>query len=303
MRTLDLFCEESCDSQTRQTRRQLPLTELPLEVKSRIYLPLPSSHSTPVSDSSMQVCEQVHLQRLWANHNLLSSLPPNLPRLRHLQELLLHQNKFTEFPLVVCSLSCLQMLWLSFNQIPCIPDDISNLSSLRRLHLDHNQLTELPDALCDLPHLQVLYLNHNSLTRVSEFIGKLTSLRHLLLQHNLIGTLPRGMTELSAVERLDLRHNCLRHLSMDFTFFQSEMNNNGKRVLTEGNPFDKSLVRMRSADQTSPVLRPRTMSFPISGQTRRKSDSTHSPSPSSPTTARRHKRHHLFVHSFSEEQS
>ena len=243
-----------------------------------------------------------HLQRLWASHHLLSSLPPALPRLTHLRDLLLHNNKFSTFPTAVCHLPSLQMLWLSSNQIPSIPSDISNLTSLRRLHLDHNLIAELPDPLCSLTQLEVLYMNHNSLQRVSESVGNLTSLRHLLLHHNLISQLPHSLVELAALERLDVRYNRLKHLSKEFRVFQAEKNDDGKRVLTEENPFDKPLTRMRSADQTSPVLRPRTMSFPLSGHMRRKSDSLNSPSPSSPSY-KTPQRRHLFVHSFSEDQA
>ena len=249
-----------------------------------------------------QVCDLNRLERLWASHNLLSSLPPTLSHLTHLRELLLHQNRFSEFPSPVCHLPNLELLWLSWNHIPSIPDEITNLRSLCQLHLDHNQISEFPASLCSLTKLQVLYLNHNVIERVSEGVGRLMRLRHLLLDHNLITELPRSMCDLKEVERLDLRHNQLKHLPLEFRNFQSEKNDDSterKRVSTSDNPFDMPLSRMKSTDQSSPPLRPRTMSFPLSGRIRRSSD-MRSPSPcrspSYPYSLRP-----VFVHSQSED--
>ena len=247
----------------------------------------------------------MRLERLWASHNLLSSLPPNLSRLKNLRELLLHQNQFSEFPSVVCRLPNLQLLWLSSNQIARIPEDISRLTSLRRLHLDHNLLSELPDSLCHMTQLEVLYLNHNSLKNVCGDIGRLTALRRLFLQHNQITDLPHSMCELAAIERLDLSHNLIKHLTTDFRLYQTGKNDGGaKRVSTSDNPFESPLAKMKSTDLASPVgspPRPRTMSFPLSspGQMRRRStEALRSSSPSHLPT----RRSVSLAHSHSEEE-
>jgi Leucine-rich repeat (LRR) protein len=170
---------------------------------------------------------------------------------------------------------------------------------LRRLHLDHNQISVFPDSLTLLPHLTVLYLNNNNLQTLSQDIGRLATLEHLILHDNLITELPRGVTDLTAVQRFDLRHNQLKHLSKEFRSFQAEKTSTGGKILTAGNPLDKTLTRMLSVEQTSPLLRPRTMSFPLTGYgTRRKSESTPSPSPS-PS----HHRRHIFYHSQSEDRA
>lgn len=242
----------------------------------------------------------LQLERLCASHNALTSLPHTFTHLTHLRELLLHQNKFSKFPFPVCQLSNLELLWLSSNLIPRIPDDIAALSSLRWLHLDHNLVTELPSSLCQLKHLEVLYLNHNSLWRLSEDIGQLTSLRHLLLHHNKIADLPQGVCQLTAIERLDLRYNHLKHLTTEFQLFQSDKNSDGKiRVLTSDNPFDNTLMRMKSVERGSPPPRPRTLSFPLSAHTRRKSDTLRSLSPSPSSMSR----HPVFQHSQSEDRA
>ena len=257
-------------------------------------------HTTLTHLSPMEVCDLVGLQRLWVSHHLLTSLPPSLPHLTYLCELFLHQNKFTEFPSVICRLPQLRMLWLSYNQIPRIPEEISILTLLRRLHLDHNAITELPDALCTLSQLQVLYLSHNLVEHISENIASLVSIKHLLLDHNQLSELPLGIVDLQDIQRLDLGHNQLKNLPNEFRAFQTEKNGAGRRVSTTNNPLEKTLTRMRSVDHTSPVLRPRTMSFPLSAGYRRKSDSLSSPSPS-PSLP--YPRRHAFVHSHSEEQS
>lgn len=246
------------------------------------------------------MCDLLQLERLCVSHNVLTSLPHTFSHLTHLRELLLHQNKFSEFPSVICRLPSVELLWLSSNRIPCIPDAISTLSTLRYLHLDHNQLTELPDSLCQLTQLEVLYLNHNLIWRLSQNIGHLTSLRYLLLHHNQISELPLGICQLVAIERLDLRHNQLKQLSAGFCLFQNEKNGDGRnRILTSNNPFDTALKRMASSEHGSPPPRPRTLSFPLSAHARRRSDTLYSRSPSPIAISPRP----VFTHSYSEDRT
>lgn len=313
VKTLDLYCGWSQDNQVRRP----PLSNLPIQVcglclllivicNQFSVLPPPPPAPPPTHSSlppTVQVCDLLHLQRLWLNHNQLTILPPNFSRLSQLTELFLHHNHFKEFPSVLCHLPSLLSLWLSHNQIPSIPDDITNLSLLRRLHLDHNRIESFPVSLTSLPNLQVLYLNHNSLKSISEEVGRMKTLQHLLLQHNQISEVPRELTDLVNIERLDLGHNLLKHISKEFRSFQTVKNADNAKISTAGNPLDKAMTRMNSIDHTNTTsLRPRTMSFPLSGHCRRKSDSTPSPTPSSSGTHPCAARRHVFIHSQSEDR-
>ena len=74
-----------------------------------------------------RACERLRLD----NNQLSGTIPPELGRLVHLEELFLHGNQFTGE----------------------IPRELGDLASLRRLKLGDNQLSgTLPAELGDIPH-------------------------------------------------------------------------------------------------------------------------------------------------------
>ncbi|KAK3720583.1 Glucose-repressible alcohol dehydrogenase transcriptional effector [Vermiconidia calcicola] len=83
-----------------------------------------------------------HLQKIYFNHNRLSSLPPHVSRLRNLT-----------------------VLDLSFNQLTEIPPEIGMLTNLKKLLLFDNRLDELPWEVGYLYQLEMLGLEGNPMRR------------------------------------------------------------------------------------------------------------------------------------------
>lgn len=183
------------------------------------------------------VCRLTSLERLWASHNKLFTLPPRLDQLVCLREVFLHRNNFEEIPQCLCKLPSLQLLWLNNNKITSIPADIGQLKSLKRLHLDYNFIKDFPASLCKLMELEVLYLNNNAIHSIHESVGDLTKLKRLYLNHNKITELPSGITKLGGIQLLLLDHNEIRSVRREFSIYQTNIEAEGKVVSLKNNPF------------------------------------------------------------------
>lgn len=199
--------------------------------------PETGQHKLSLSTLPVKVCSLVSLERLWASHNKLASVPLQFDQLVNLRELFLHRNCFEAIPVVLCRLSRLETLWLSSNKISAIPEEIAQLQSLKRLHLDCNFIEEFPDALCRLTSLEVLYLNNNQLRNISEEVGNMKALQRLYLQHNKITSIPRGICQLTNVRMLLLDHNEITHVKREFQHYQVQRESNSAVISTNNNPF------------------------------------------------------------------
>jgi Leucine-rich repeat (LRR) protein len=82
--------------------------------------------------------------------NALSSLPPELWQLTHLQYLDLSSNRLSSLPPEIGQLAELQRLWLNYNQLQHLPTEIGNLNNLTTpcngcgLFVDNNPLISPP---------------------------------------------------------------------------------------------------------------------------------------------------------------
>ncbi len=103
--------------------------------------------------------------------NQLSSLPPELATLSHLQQLYLSDNELSSLPPELAQLSNLQQLYLSNNQLSSLPPELAQLSNLQQLYLSNNQLSSLPPELAQLDNLRELYLHDNPLSIPPEILG------------------------------------------------------------------------------------------------------------------------------------
>lgn len=103
---------------------------------------------------------------------LLSSLPPSLSSLTHLQHLDLSFNQLTELPPPLLLLPQLQSLLLCQNLLSSLPSDLGGLSSLRHLSLLGNRLRALPPSLQLPPTLHTLDVSYNQLQQLPDSLGE-----------------------------------------------------------------------------------------------------------------------------------
>ncbi|KAJ8768336.1 hypothetical protein K2173_021489 [Erythroxylum novogranatense] len=98
--------------------------------------------------------------------SLKGFLAPELGRITHLKELILHDNCLIgTIPKELCMLKYLEVLDLGVNQLTgSIPPEITSLTSVKKINLQSNGLTgSLPPEIGSLKNLQELRLDRNKL--------------------------------------------------------------------------------------------------------------------------------------------
>ncbi|KZT10879.1 uncharacterized protein LAESUDRAFT_734616 [Laetiporus sulphureus 93-53] len=80
------------------------------------------------------------LINLYLNHNALTSVPPEIARLRHLELLDLSGNILSELPGELGMLTSLKELYLFDNQLRTLPHDLGSLHQLQTLGIEGNPL-------------------------------------------------------------------------------------------------------------------------------------------------------------------
>lgn len=115
--------------------------------------------------------------------------------------------RMMRIPTSFCELKHLQKIILVNNKIKCISKEIGLLTQLKELCLARNKITELPEELYQLPHLFYLNLYHNLLTTISPKIWNLPSLIFLNLQKNFLNEIPKGIQNAKNLKELLLFRN------------------------------------------------------------------------------------------------
>ncbi|MDP1608462.1 MAG: leucine-rich repeat domain-containing protein [Chlamydiales bacterium] len=110
----------------------------------------------------------------------LTSLPPEIGELTHLQKLNLSYNRLQQLPPEIGQLTKLQELHIPFNELQQLPPEIGELRNLQQLILTLNQLRELPPEIGGLTNLETLRLDSNhDLQALPEEILRLRNLQEL----------------------------------------------------------------------------------------------------------------------------
>jgi len=117
-------------------------------------------------------------------NNQLTSLPPEIGRLKSVIALDLDGNQLTSVPPEIGQLKGLTKLNLAFNRLTSLPPEIGRLKGLTALDLSRNRLASLPPEIGQLTGLTTLDLGGNQLTSLPPEIGRLTGLRMLNLNVN-----------------------------------------------------------------------------------------------------------------------
>ncbi|XP_019942538.2 fibromodulin a [Paralichthys olivaceus] len=160
------------------------------------------------------------LERLYLQHNNLTSIPPNLPRsLRDLR--ISHNNIEKVSPADLEGMDNLTILYLHDNALTDMSTSLKALTSLTLLDISGNKLTKVPEALPD--HLHQLYLESNSIDSVPEdFLGSLTQLQYIRMANNQLTDkgIPPNTFNVTGLVELDLSFNKLERIPIVSTTLQ-----------------------------------------------------------------------------------
>ncbi|XP_037534880.1 fibromodulin a [Nematolebias whitei] len=152
------------------------------------------------------------LERLYLQHNNLSSIPPSLPR--SLRDLRINNNKIEKVtPADLQGMDNLTLLHLHDNAITEMGTSLKGLRSLTLLDISGNKLTKIPD---DLPeHLHQFYLESNSINSLPEgFLSGLAQLQYVRMAHNQLTDkgIPPNTFNVTGLVELDLSYNKLERI-------------------------------------------------------------------------------------------
>lgn len=151
----------------------------------------------------VRVCDYVLVQRLIANGNLLSSIPPAISRMTALKKLDLAHNKLTELPDSFSGMRFLEYVDLSENHLSSLPPSFSALN-LTALNLSRNKFSEAPLGISTMELLMDLDLSYNMLRVVPKEYVKLCQLISLNMDNNQILDFPNEILE-ACTELVTLR--------------------------------------------------------------------------------------------------
>jgi Leucine-rich repeat (LRR) protein len=98
---------------------------------------------------------------LIASFNKITSLPPQIGKLKRLRRLLLNSNKLKHIPDDLGQLDMLEELVLSENSIEDIPVSMSLMSNLKTLKLANNKLKAIPYEIADILTLELIDCSNN----------------------------------------------------------------------------------------------------------------------------------------------
>lgn len=189
----------------------------------------------------------------------LTSLPPEITRLREIRELFLHDNNLRWLPPEIGQLDHMESLTLHGNQLQGLPEEIRWWHKLRRLTLHGNRLTTLPREFGQISNLRYLSLHNNLLESLPREFCDLIDLRDLYLSDNKLKTLPEEFGDLEKLRTLDLSRNRLERLPPEFGFLSEKV-----FLKLEGNPLVPPLPELyaRSTPELLTYIRSQAEGLP-----------------------------------------
>ena len=173
-----------------------------------------------------EVFELEHVQVLDLSYTKIREIPPEIKQLKNLRELRLFGCPLREVP-QIHGLGIDYAFYRRFtkkidkNQIAGLRfrrremDELNKAGEfpqLTTLDLQRNELTTLPDSVTQLSRLTTLDLSWNKLTTLPDAVTRLSQLTTLDLRGNGLTTLPDSVTQLAQLTKLDLSRNELTTL-------------------------------------------------------------------------------------------
>ena len=205
---LQLIAENKKTRATRLDLGNCGLTELPLEVLECVWVEeLILSSEWWEFDPNKKGSGKKNSQNI-GEVNKITFLPPNLPNLPSLKNLVVNNNQIADLS-PIASLTNLQVLFCNSNQISDL-SPIASLTNLQRLFCNSNQISDLY-PIASLTNLQILSCAYNQISDLSP-IASLTNLQNLSCDSNQISDLS-PIASLTNLQYLFFDYNHISDLS------------------------------------------------------------------------------------------
>ena len=138
------------------------------DLQSKIHL---ATHD----DDEFEEVRAAAIEKLYAQSNNLTVIPPNIATLSQLTVLDFGCNNLTFVDDLILSLKHLTKLVLKHNNIDNegLPKDLGKMQSLRELNLSGNRLKKFPPQIIEMTNIRYLYIGGNHIQAVPNEIGRL----------------------------------------------------------------------------------------------------------------------------------
>ena len=214
------------------------------------------------------------LEVLDLSGNALTSLPDDLPKLRHLRVLFASNNQFTELPAVLGDCESLSMVgfkanrirhvsgralppqlrWLILtdNDIETLPAEIGERSNLQKLMLAGNRLRSLPETMAACSRLELLRVSANRLDTLPDWLLRLPRLAWLAYAGNPLNA-AREQVALADAPVPEIDWHTLA-LGQTLGEGASGVTHRATRLLSDGHPVEAVAVKLFKGAITSDGL-------------------------------------------------
>jgi Leucine-rich repeat (LRR) protein len=158
-----------------------------------------------------------NLSYLDLSENGLSSITPQIGKLKTLKILTLAENFLKELPQEIKDLSSLEILDIGCNILKELPLWLFEMNSLIQLYCDGSRLEKIPPEIGNLTGLRQLSLCRNELTVIPPEVGNMTSLIYLNISCNRLSTLPSELANLRNLTVLYVLDNSWNYIPPQVT--------------------------------------------------------------------------------------
>lgn len=180
---------------------------------------------------------KLKIRSLQLSDNGLEELPHEIGNMKHLNDLDVRSNLFSQFPSQILNLSNLESLNLHRTKLIEFPNELSKLKKLKYLNLAQNGIKQLPLPICELTELEIINLYENLLEDLPDELRNLQKLKSLHLAENKFKRFPISITNLLQLNRLNLSENQIPRLSSQIgnllNLTELNLNNNQLSALPE----------------------------------------------------------------------
>jgi len=143
----------------------------------------------------------------------LTSLPPGLDELEHLELLNVAGNAFDALPVEVLEMGFLGRLGISNCGLTELPEGLADaFPNLWLVNANSNALTEFPESFTSMTGLRRLSAARNQLVALPDDIGAMVNLEHVSLDRNQFTEIPASIANLQNLTFISFSRNPLESL-------------------------------------------------------------------------------------------